>query len=178
MFFLALNLNNRELEVLFTQGSDFHVILILDLILNLERLVIGRCCRHLDFLYTQLVVDDDGSIGTKLDRAVELLGFLLLGGLVALGWLAREAFIHFLEIRDLGIELLKVEATIHRPYRLVGNIVTRRYALHNSTTVPTVCRVIGSVGCNPAQDRNLVERRLVGYIKGLVIGPWRTQVLD
>ena len=56
--FLFLHLGNREFQVLGTQGGDFHIILVLDIVFNLEDLIVGRCCRHFDVLHAQLVVDD------------------------------------------------------------------------------------------------------------------------
>ena len=81
MTFLTLDLGNRELEILLTQGGDFHIIFIFDLELDLEGLVIGGCSRYLYLLDTQLVIDDNCRVGAQLDRATELFGFLLLGWL-------------------------------------------------------------------------------------------------
>ena len=175
---LFLNLGNGKLEVFTTERENLDIVLVLDLILYLEGRIIGLSGTDLDVLGTQLVVNNDCRVRAQLEGSVVLLGLFLLCRLLAACFLARETLIYLLEIRNLAVELLKIETSVKRAGRLACNLVTRRDLINDGSAVPTVSGVIAGICRNPAQNGNLAEGRLIGYCKRLVVAPRSTQTPD
>ena len=178
-----LHLGDGKLEVLLAQCQNFDIVGILDLKLDGERLVVGRCGRDLHVLDIHLVVNHQCGIRRELEGSVKLLGLRLrLPGLalalIIVATRAPESLIHILEVRDFVVELLQCQSGVEAERRLVGYLVAAGNAVHNRTAIPVIGSVIAGIGCDEAQNGYSTERCLVAGGERLVVGPRCTQVLD
>ena len=93
-----------------------------------------------------------------------------------------ETLVHLLEILALVIEILKIERSICLPIahgcyhisqiRIVVSIATR------NSRIPVVCAIIGSIGGNPIEAAEAVERYCPLCSKHLLIGVRRAELRE
>ena len=78
LFSIGKNFHNGELDILVTLVENFHIIVILHLILHLEAFAIGGACRYAHILHIQTVLNHQRGIGIQLQSALQFLWFLFL----------------------------------------------------------------------------------------------------
>ena len=89
-----------------------------------------------------------------------------------------KTLVDILEILEFIVKLLKVEASVEIPRRLVRHRVARVEVVDNGSTLPVVRGIVGCRCRDIIEERNLAERSLVAAHKGLAIAIWRAEALD
>ena len=102
-----------------------------------------------------------------------------LGLLRGLGDSLTEAFIDFFEEREVVVERLHVEVAVDVQLTIVGDGVTQTGSVVEfGTPYPVVGRIIRRVRGHPVEDRQLVERQLIGSGERLAIVEGASEMFD
>ena len=115
-------------------------------------------------------------------RLVRVVGFLGVGSLFVFFVLARllvlrllgyrllETIVGFLQEGEMVVERFHIQRTVDVQLTVVGNGVTQINALLcDGTALPVVSGIIADVGVDPVEDRQLVQRHLIGGRKRLTV---------
>ena len=90
-----------------------------------------------------------------------------------------EAVVGLLEEGEVVVERLHVQISVDVDLTVVGDGITQvRTILQLCTAHPVVSGIIGSIGIEPVQDGQLVERQLIAGGEGLAVVQGRTEMLD
>ena len=102
--------------------------------------------------------------------------FLLLVELRFRFFLA-ETVIGLFQERNLVVESLQTERTVEVERAVVGNDVAERSAVFEvGSAHPIIGRVEGNIACHPVENRDKVERQLIGRLERLIVVERRSEV--
>ena len=175
---------------------DTDLVVIHLFVFQMIHLSILRLCRNDESLAVLAMSDEQGCIRQEGDFLLEGLPvfrkrlrqiylILPLGILLLLlplyltpVYRAVESVIRLLEEWDVVVEAYQIEASVNRQLALgVDGVAIRVAVLILRTSLPSIVGVVGGIGIHPVEDRQQMDRQLIGCREVLTVVERRTPAL-